>query len=166
MRRLKNGVYLTNGKNSISITPVLGWDAMLEEVLVQLMQRGIEADVRVRGMKERVGTVFCDGGASFNYSLDMDAVCQPAPRPPSKDAAVATIWELRRIVQDVLKDEGGCDHSVGICVCDWANALERADQFLRKATNRGENNIKAVVKEAVRVLDPDSKYTTPFAPRD
>lgn len=44
-----------------------------------------------------------------------------------RDALRASLKELRDIVSLVLADTGFCDHSVGVCYCDWIAALEKAN---------------------------------------
>lgn len=45
---------------------------------------------------------------------------------------VAAIAAALAIGRQLLYESGGCDHSVGICMCAELAAVERADEALRK----------------------------------
>lgn len=48
------------------------------------------------------------------------------------EAAIAAREELVKI----LKEDGGCDHSVGICWCDYIRKVEALDDAIAKAEGR------------------------------
>lgn len=55
-----------------------------------------------------------------------------APENITHDGLKAAVAILR----DFLQDSGGCDHSVGICVCDWISAFNAADAYVGWLSNR------------------------------
>jgi hypothetical protein len=62
---------------------------------------------------------------------------------------VATLQRLEKIVEGTIEDSGGCDHLVGICVCDWIDAIE-GSRFVR-----GE--LALVLVEYLKELDSASR---------
>lgn len=40
--------------------------------------------------------------------------------------------ECRKELKQVVKDMGGCDHSVGVCCCDLIYLIERVDRATKE----------------------------------
>ena len=88
------------------------------------------------GSCEFCGDVYCFGHLDIN-SHD----CKIRTMIPGKLEKAEELLneELKNVcklllteVEEVLKDSGGCDHSVGVCWCDTTSLVDRSSSVLHK----------------------------------
>ena len=51
----------------------------------------------------------------------------------TQDMLLKAAKEMRDEMAQILKEDGGCDHSVGICWCDYIRKLEAVDGAIAMA---------------------------------
>lgn len=52
----------------------------------------------------------------------------------TKRKEIILLEEARKVIEEYVNECGGCDHSVGICMCLEINLLDEIDDFLLKKT--------------------------------
>jgi len=102
--------------------------------------------VRVSALNPRM--LVREDDPTAGYLIGMEAV-NVARAINSHDALVAALTELHARLKTTIDENGGCDHSVGICWCEEVREIDRAEAALASV----RNGAKTMTTPDARVSD-------------
>lgn len=91
-------------------------------------------------MADYKGVIICDLSPAWSEYGTWPSVGRKHAEPETRANARLIITapylyrvakELKGQLAEVLKEDGGCDHSVGICRCAWIRACDEADSLIQ-----------------------------------
>ena len=112
--------------------------AIIDRHFEQLRQRSEQAEAHVEELEATCAELVTDGNA-----LTLAAnLAKQSQRAEQAEARVKELAGALQVITDLLsktvKDFGGCDHSVGVCMCEEIRACDNANNVLARHAARKE----------------------------
>lgn len=122
------------------------WEPLEESSILKPRQCCAKCDARAEAVREAaavlIGDEFTELYADKIRAMPLPPCGDCNPLKPQSDAVDAIRRDLARVLPDLemeLREVGGCDHSVGICVCGLREAVETVAKHAKPSEHESAN---------------------------